>query len=155
MLDWQAACGPYVAHYHINDYHGKLDEHIPLGGDPAQTEKGCLCTHRSGVLGKIQEKCGLSGERTKRTSGMIGNVTGAGWEIVPADAVFSVGYTFPDRQISRAKAIPKEKTTFGRGCLDKELKGVYAVCIADFALNCALKYGCFPAIRGEMRSFQS
>jgi sugar phosphate isomerase/epimerase len=22
---------PYVAHYHINDYHGKLDKHLPLG----------------------------------------------------------------------------------------------------------------------------
>ena len=28
---WQEVCAPYIKHYHINDNHGKLDEHLPLG----------------------------------------------------------------------------------------------------------------------------
>lgn len=28
---WLKACNPYTDHYHINDNHGKLDEHLPLG----------------------------------------------------------------------------------------------------------------------------
>lgn len=28
---WQEACGPYVAHYHLNDNHGRVDEHLPVG----------------------------------------------------------------------------------------------------------------------------
>ena len=31
VLDWQKACEPYVAYYHMNDNHGKLDKHLPLG----------------------------------------------------------------------------------------------------------------------------
>lgn len=36
---WQEACGPYVAHYHINDNHGKLDEHLALGDGTAPWEE--------------------------------------------------------------------------------------------------------------------
>lgn len=28
---WQEMCRPYVAHYHINDNFGKIDEHLPIG----------------------------------------------------------------------------------------------------------------------------
>ncbi len=29
--EWHRSCAPYVRHYHINDSHGRLDEHLPLG----------------------------------------------------------------------------------------------------------------------------
>lgn len=29
--DWHKACAPSIRHYHINDNHGRLDEHLPLG----------------------------------------------------------------------------------------------------------------------------
>ncbi len=28
---WQETCAPYIAHYHINDNHGVIDEHLPVG----------------------------------------------------------------------------------------------------------------------------
>lgn len=28
---WQKACAPYISHYHINDNHGIIDEHLPVG----------------------------------------------------------------------------------------------------------------------------
>lgn len=28
---WHRACAPYIRHYHINDNHGRQDEHLPLG----------------------------------------------------------------------------------------------------------------------------
>ncbi|MDO5425276.1 MAG: TIM barrel protein [Eubacteriales bacterium] len=31
IADWHAACAPYIRHYHINDNHGLIDEHLPLG----------------------------------------------------------------------------------------------------------------------------
>lgn len=31
LQDWLSACNPYVAHYHINDNFGKIDEHLPVG----------------------------------------------------------------------------------------------------------------------------
>ncbi len=31
ILRWHAMCSPYIAHYHLNDNHGKTDEHLPIG----------------------------------------------------------------------------------------------------------------------------
>ena len=31
VTQWQRACDPYVIHYHINDNHRKVYEHLPLG----------------------------------------------------------------------------------------------------------------------------
>ncbi|MGI6254446.1 MAG: sugar phosphate isomerase/epimerase family protein [Acutalibacter sp.] len=31
VVQWQRTCEPFVAHYHINDNRGKVDEHLPLG----------------------------------------------------------------------------------------------------------------------------
>ncbi len=31
IAQWHAACGPYIAHYHLNDNHGQQDEHLPAG----------------------------------------------------------------------------------------------------------------------------
>ncbi len=31
LFQWIALCIPYTAHYHLNDNHGKLDEHLPVG----------------------------------------------------------------------------------------------------------------------------
>ncbi len=31
ISQWLALCGPYIAHYHFNDNHGKLDEHLAVG----------------------------------------------------------------------------------------------------------------------------
>lgn len=31
IADWHKACQPFIRHYHLNDNHGRLDEHLPLG----------------------------------------------------------------------------------------------------------------------------
>ncbi len=31
IAQWLAQCGPFVAHYHLNDNHGKIDDHLPIG----------------------------------------------------------------------------------------------------------------------------
>ncbi len=31
LSQWLRQCAPYVAHYHLNDNHGQLDEHLPVG----------------------------------------------------------------------------------------------------------------------------
>lgn len=36
---WQAACAPYISHYHINDNHGYIDEHLPVGDGEIPWEK--------------------------------------------------------------------------------------------------------------------
>ncbi len=32
VSQWIARCAPYISHYHLNDNHGKVDEHLPIGG---------------------------------------------------------------------------------------------------------------------------
>lgn len=36
---WQQTCAPYIAHYHINDNHGRVDEHLPVGDGDIAWEK--------------------------------------------------------------------------------------------------------------------
>ncbi len=31
ISQWLTQCGPYIAHYHLNDNHGKTDAHLPIG----------------------------------------------------------------------------------------------------------------------------
>lgn len=31
IAQWQESCGPYIAHYHLNDNHGRIDEHLAAG----------------------------------------------------------------------------------------------------------------------------
>lgn len=33
VATWQQMCGPYIAHYHINDNDGRVDSHLPVGGE--------------------------------------------------------------------------------------------------------------------------
>ena len=73
MLDWQAACDPYVAHYHMNDNHGKLDKHLPLGEGIApwkeilpKMKKDVSVLIEVDSLEKLQETCCLSGAGPKR-----------------------------------------------------------------------------------------
>lgn len=46
---WHEACAPYIAHYHINDNHGYIDEHLPLGeGEiPWKNILPCFCQDAS------------------------------------------------------------------------------------------------------------
>lgn len=43
---WQKACAPYIAHYHINDNHGKIDEHLPAGDGTIPWEKILSCMNQ-------------------------------------------------------------------------------------------------------------
>ncbi len=36
---WQEVCAPWVKHYHINDNHGVIDAHLPLGQGNIEWEK--------------------------------------------------------------------------------------------------------------------
>ncbi len=40
---WQKACAPYISHYHINDNHGYIDEHLPVGDGDIPWEKVFPC----------------------------------------------------------------------------------------------------------------
>ncbi len=52
ILKWQEVCAPYIAHYHINDNHGVIDEHLPVGEGNIAWEEilPCLCKDASVLL---------------------------------------------------------------------------------------------------------
>lgn len=43
---WHDTCAPYIMHYHINDNHGYIDEHLPAGDGGIDWKKILPCLRR-------------------------------------------------------------------------------------------------------------